>query len=256
MNRPVNIMCIGDVHIAPGYDNKRLTVAGEFCASYQPDYVVFIGDVADMPSLNLHRDRIEAATGRYTEDTECVRDGLSDFMRPIYRAKKKLPQFIVAGGNHENYIRRYINQQDPRLEGTIELERDLGFTKFGFKYFEFQERVPVAGFHFCHNIATKARFSADVNSPKWGFIRKGVSLVTGHTHTKLHLEHTMLNPDGTTRKIHGVNLGCFIHKDMGEQENWSRDTQYTYDRGIWTFDNANDGDARMTFWRADHDLGC
>ena len=92
-------------------------------------------------------------------------------------------------------------------------------------------------------------------SPKWGFKRKGVSLVMGHTHTKVTETHPMLNEDGTSRRIHGINLGCYIHKDMGRQENWSRDTEYTYDRGIWTFENAEHGDAKITFHRAAEDLG-
>lgn len=255
-DKGIRILAIGDVHLAPGYDSKRMKVAGEFAASYRPDVIVFIGDVADMPSLNLHRDKVEAAEGRYLHDVEACRDGLSDFMRPLYAAKKALPTRLIVGGNHEHYIRRLTAQQDTRMIGTVDLERDLGFKKFGFQYYEYQDRVPIAGFQFCHNIATKSRFSADVGSPKWGFIKKGVSMVCGHTHTKVQLEHAMLNPDGTTRKIHGINLGCFIHPQMGAQENWSRNTEYTYDRGLWTFTNAHEGDARITFWRAKEDLGC
>ena len=248
------MLWIGDVHLAPGYDSKRMKVAGEFAASFRPDVLGFIGDVGDMPSLNLHRNRIESEGERYHVDCEAVRDGLSDLMRPIYAAKKKLPTRIWVGGNHENYIRRLV-AQDPKMSGHVNLERDLGVTDFGFQYFEYQDRVPVAGFLFCHNIATKSSIAADVTSPKWGFKKKGVSMVCGHTHTKVHEEHPMLQMDGTYRKIHGINLGCFIHKDMGYQEHWSRNTEYTYDRGIWTFENAKDGDARITFHRAKEDLG-
>jgi len=249
------ILGIGDVHCAPGFDNERLGVAGDFCAWYRPNTVVFIGDLGDMPSLNRHRSRMEMEGSRYDMDCECVRDGLSDFMRPLHKAKKKLPDIIITLGNHENYIQQFISE-NPKMKGKIDLRRDLGLDKFNIRSYDYQDRVPVDGFLFTHNIATKTGTSADVASPKWGFIKKGVSMVTGHTHTKVHMEHTLLTPNGGRRKIHGINLGCFIHPDMGYQEHWSRNTEYTYDRGLWTFDNARDGDAKVTFWRAREDLGC
>lgn len=250
----LRILAVGDVHCAVGYDNKRLRVAGEYAASYRPDVIVFIGDVGDMPSLNLHRKRIEMEGSRYKLDCEVTRDGLSEFMAPLYASKKKLPRRVVAGGNHEHYVRRLV-EENPKLEGIINLERDLGFRKFGFEYHEYQDRVNIGGFFFCHNIATKSSFSADCTSPKWGFVKKGVSMVCGHTHTAIHLRHTMLDEGGGRRKIHGINLGCFIHPDMGRQEHWSSATEYTYDRGIWTFENAKRGDAMITMIRAAEDLG-
>ena len=68
--RGIKILAIGDVHCAVGYDNKRMQVAGEFAASFRPDVIVFIGDLADMPSLNLHRSKIDMEGERYIDD--CV----------------------------------------------------------------------------------------------------------------------------------------------------------------------------------------
>lgn len=254
MSKGINMLCVGDPHLAPGYDSNRMTVAGQMAVHTKADVVVLIGDVGDMPSLNTHRNKLEMETSRYKDDCDAVKEGIADFLRPLHAAKKKMPMRVWIGGNHENYIRRFV-EQEPKMEKFVDLERDLGIKKFGFTYHEYQDRVPIAGFHFCHNIATKTAISADVLSPKWGYKKKGVSMVCGHTHTKVMDTHPMLQDDGTYRKIHGINLGCFIHKDMGYQEHWSRNTEYTYDRGVWTFENAKFGDAKFTFHRAKEDMG-
>lgn len=240
----MKIVCIGDLHAHPDYNNKRFTACGEVIAEEQPDFVAIIGDVSDVVSLLEHGTKMEMEARRWKDDIECTNDALSMLMSPIRKRKKRLPHIFVTGGNHEHRIRKWVSE-NPKFETMMDVE-DLGFAKHGIRYHEYKRYVEVGGFHFVHCIGGKGKMPVALNGMAGGYRRQGVSIVQGHTHTYTH--HTEYNRG---KRIHGIDLGCFIHKDMGAQETWSNPTEYTYWRGLHVFDNVARGDADFRTIRAE-----
>ena len=242
----MKIVAIGDMHAHPDYDNKRFEVIGEFAAEelahVDDGYVVQIGDWADCVAFNTHGSRIEMEGARWLEDIECTKDSIEKFMRPFYRRKRKMPKRVMCKGNHEVRVDRYVSE-NPHLEGVIG-SHQLGFEDYGFKVQPFNRAIDIGGFKFVHHLLGQSPRPIKVNSPSNGFIKRGCSYVVGHTHIAGHFQHNFED-----RTIHGIDLGCTIHKDMGHQENWSCQTAHKYDRGIWVFDNVQDGDADIKYVR-------
>jgi hypothetical protein len=232
----MKIVAIGDLHCHPLFDLKRFSVLGQFCAEEQPDYIVQIGDWSDVTSLNSHGTKLELEGARWREDVECTRESLFMFMDPIQRRKKKMPQRVITLGNHEQRVNRWI-AQEPRFEGTMSVD-DLGFERFGFQVFPFGREAEVAGFDFVHHLGSSTGRAAAITSPSNGIKAVGKSTVVGHTHIAHHVPVPYKD-----RTVHGLDLGCAIHKDMGHSESWSHPTAHKYRRCVWVLDNAADGDA-------------
>lgn len=240
----MKFVAIGDMHAHPDYDNKRFGVAGQFVAEEQPDYIALIGDVSDVVGLLEHGSKLEMEGRRWNQDVECTNDALADFMRPIRRRKRKLPKIFMTAGNHEHRVVKWV-KENPKFEGMMSVD-DLGFSKFGIDVHPYGQYVTVEGFHFVHCILGKTGNAVTLNGSAGGFRKQGVSIVQGHTHTK---EHHHGYHRG--KRIHGIDLGCFIHKEMGYSEDWSNPTEYTYWRGLWVFDNVKNGDADFRCVRAE-----
>jgi len=235
----MKIVAIGDTHAHPAYDNKRFDVLGEFAAeelhSVDDGYVVQIGDWSDCVSFNMHGTKIEMEGARWKEDIDCTRDSLDRFMAPFYRRKRKLPRRIITQGNHEYRADRYVADH-PHLQGIVGAHQ-LGFADFGFEVVPYKRAFTLGGMNFVHCLFGQTPRPVAVHSPSNGFVKRGRTWVTGHTHIAGHWQHNFED-----RTVHGIDLGCAIHKNMGHQENWSNQSAHKYDRCVWVFDNVKDGD--------------
>src|SRR6056297_92283 len=105
-------------HADPSVDNKRFDWLGQFLYDLRPDYVVDLGDGADMKSLNSYDTRNPQAlvNQSYEADIEVYNDSQERIRAPFKRAKRKRPYFFGFEGNHEHRIKKAI-ATDPRLEG-------------------------------------------------------------------------------------------------------------------------------------------
>jgi len=235
----MKIVAVGDTHAHPGYDNKRFDVIGEFAAEelcgVEDGVFLQSGDWSDCVGFNTHGSKIEMEGTRWLDDIDCTQDSLDRFMVPFHRRKRKLPRRIITKGNHEHRADRYVSE-NPHLKGVVG-SHQLGYEKFGFEVVPFNRGIEVGGVNFIHHLLGQSPRPVRVNSPSSGFIKRGRSWVVGHTHVAGHYQHSFED-----RRIHGIDLGCAIHKDMGHQENWSCQTAHMYDRCIWVFDNVENGD--------------
>ena len=232
----MKIIAIGDTHAHPDYDLKRFEAMGRFCAEEKPDVIVQIGDWSDMISFNEHGTTLEHEGSRWKYDVEVTEDSLATFMRPMYKRKRSLPERHITLGNHENWIKRWLGR-NPRAKGLIGVEM-LGFEKFGFKVHDYTREVEIAGFDFVHNLTSMTGRPAPIASPSNGVKSLGKSTVVGHSHISKHIPVPYKD-----RIVHGLDLGCALHKDMGHREDWSHPTAHKYRRCLWVLDNAKHGDA-------------
>lgn len=236
---------IGDMHAHPGYDNKRFEIAGQFCAEFQPDVIIQIGDWPDVLGINDHLSKLEFEGVRWKHDVECTNDSLADFMRPIRARKKKMPRRVLTKGNHCNRVDKFIHQ-NPQFEGAIGFHQ-FNFEREGWEVINFLRYKEIAGFRFVHYM--QGRNGRPVSLAA-NYKKRGVSTVVGHSHVAAHHIHPF-----ETHRIHGIDLGCLVHLEMPDAEDWSHPSAHEYWRGLWTFENAANGDADISMIRA-QTLGC
>jgi hypothetical protein len=106
-------------HAHPDADNIRFDWLGDLIEDIKPDYVVDLGDGADMQSLNSFDTRYPQAlvAQSYQADIEAYNDAQDRLWSRYKLSKKKRPFRIGFEGNHENRIKRAL-AHDPRLEGS------------------------------------------------------------------------------------------------------------------------------------------
>lgn len=124
-------------HATPEYSNERADWIGKFLFDIKPDYVVDLGDGADMKSLNSYDTRRPQAlvVQNYEADIDTYNDFQSRIRQPFKSARKKRPAFFGFEGNHEVRIKTAL-AHDPRLEGSrlgispSHLRTDKWFTEY------------------------------------------------------------------------------------------------------------------------------
>lgn len=206
------ILIVGDTHAKPGVSNERFTWLGKFIVESKPEKVVQIGDFADMPSLCSYDKGKRSFEGRrYKHDIESAIDAQQKMFNPIKSAKKKLPEFYMTLGNHDQHRIERATQLDSTLDGTIGIE-DLQYEKFGWKVTRFKEIL------FLDNIALTHYFTAGLLDTPIGGVNVAQTILNkmhtnafqGHQHV-LSLANTTL---ANGKRIWGGSVGCFFeHKE-------------------------------------------
>ena len=225
----MKICVIPDCQVKPGVPLDHLTWLGRHIAKKRPDYVVCIGDFADMPSLSSYDKGKKSFEGRrYTKDIQSVHTAMALLMEPIRAEqarriyKKWHPRFVLTLGNHEHRISRAIENQ-AELEGLISIE-DLKYEEFGWEVYPFLEVVELEGIAFSHYF-TSGVMGRPIGNARQLLQKKAMSCVQGH------LQHRdiayMQRANG--EQMTGLFTGSFYqhHEDyLGPQGN-------SHYRGAW-----------------------
>lgn len=132
-------------HAKPEVSNERFNWLGDLIEDIKPDYIVDLGDGADMSSLNSYDTRYPKAitTQSYERDIDSYNDAQSRLWDRYSLKKKRRPYRIGFEGNHENRIKKAV-ALDPRLEGE---KRGISFkhlqTDHWFdEYYEYENSGP------------------------------------------------------------------------------------------------------------------
>lgn len=241
-----DVLVIGDYHAHPNYDNDRARLVSRFIEERQPDTILQIGDLADMPSLSSYDTGTKSYEGRrYSRDIESAREAqelLFSGIREVNkdRARKHdarySPRKVITLGNHDDRIDRAING-DSKLEGTLNLVRDLGLQEWWDDIVPFKESIDVNGLLCSHYFATGVSGRPIAGeSPANLLLKKNyVSSVVGHSHL-LDIAYRT-RADGS--KMVGVVCGCFAHPKM--IEGWNKDTVRMWWYGIIYLREVIDG---------------
>lgn len=209
----MKIFVIPDVQAKPGNNFAYLTRVGRYIAEKEPDYLVMIGDWADMPSLSSYDKGKRAFEGRrYKADIDAshraqdaLMEGLGDF-----KGKKKM-----LYGNHEERIVRATND-NPELEGIIGLH-DLKYTDYGWETFPFLVPITIGGVVFCHYF-TSGPMGRPVATAARLITTKHQSCVAGHQQGRQVAYGFRADGKAITSIIAG---SCYEHNEsyMGPQGN-------------------------------------
>ena len=146
----LRIAVIPDVQALPGVNFDHLTAYGKYIADKRPDVVVCIGDFGDFPSLShFERGTLQFEGRRYKKDLGAFHKAMETLLAPIRKARGYKPRMEFTLGNHEDHIRRAVNE-DPKLEGLMALDTDLKLAEYGWRVHPFLQPVSIGGVTFCH----------------------------------------------------------------------------------------------------------
>lgn len=241
------ILVIPDTHARPDMDNSRFDALGNFIVEKRPDIVISIGDWYDMASLcSYDKATLHAEGRRYQADIDAGNDALLRVMTKVRRGynKKKLPEFHVTLGNHEERILRAANQ-NPELAGKLSYD-DFHFKKYGWHQHDFLKPLVKENICFMHYLPSGPMKKAvgGVNAARTLVLKGMMSVVVGHSHTRDYWETSRI--DG--QKMFGLAVGCYDEGDHvyanGTQQNWWS--------GLVMLHEAQDGSAEPAFFSMDY----
>ena len=229
-------------HADPNCSNERFDWLGDLIEDVKPDYVIDLGDGADMRSLNSYDTRYPQAivSQSYEQDIETYNDAQSRLWDRYRISKKKRPWRIGFEGNHENRIKKAI-AHDPRLEGARygvsfrHLQTDHWFDE----YHEYTNSAPalvayddilyghyVGSGNYGNAMATKHHAYSLVE-------KTACSTTVGHSHKFHHYRKADARPN----PLMGLVAGCFKGKD----ESWAGQANHEWTQGVaikWGVENG------------------
>lgn len=237
----MKILVIPDLQVKPGIDLTHIDALGNYIVAKQPDVIVNIGDLADMPSLSSYDVGKKAFEGRrYKDDISSVIEAQERLFAPllayndkqIKNAKRRYrPRTLITLGNHENRINRAVND-DAKLDGVLSVS-DLRYKYYWGEVYDFLDVSIVGGVAFSHYFITgnagrpAATAQAQLN-------KKHMSCVAGHQQG--FQMATASRADG--KRITSIIAGSAYEHDeeyMGAQGN-------NHWRGVLMLHNVADGE--------------
>lgn len=205
-------LIIPDPHAHPDFNNDRFEALGNLVADLRPDHVICMGDWPDMPSLCSYDRGTKGFEGRrYAKDIESSVDAQDRFFRPIRARKKRLPEFWMLEGNHDNRIRKAINANASQLDGVISIN-DLQFAEYGWNFVEYDGSTP--GILELDGIAYSHFFTSGVMGRPIGGLHPAYQLLSKQyqscTQAHVHTTDYCVRTNASGRYIHGLVAGCMI----------------------------------------------
>lgn len=219
------ILVIPDMQVKPGVDTSYIDAIASYILDKQPDVIVNLGDMADMPSLSSYDQGKKAFEGRrYKDDIQSVIDAQIKLFQPLaaYQERQRInkkrvytPRTVFLLGNHENRINRAVNN-DPKLDGVLSMD-DLGYKTFWDEVYPFLEVVEVEGIAFSHYFTT-GQAGRPASTANAQLNRQHQSCISGH---QQGLQIAM-STNAAGKRITSIIAGsCYKHEEeyLGAQGN-------------------------------------
>ncbi len=239
-------------HADPSVSNERFDWLGNLIYDIRPDYVVDLGDGADMKSLNSYDTRYpqKIVSQSYEKDINTYIDSQERLRAKFVKNKKKKPLWIGFEGNHEHRIKTAISH-DPRLEGSkygISFSH-LQTNKFFDEYHEYHCSAPALasydGVLYGHYVAS-GNYGSAMSTKHHGSSlvdKLACSATVGHSH-KFHYYH---KADARPSPLNGLVVGCF----KGKEEAWAGQANSEWRKGVAIKRNLKDGNYDLEWMSMD-----
>ncbi len=229
-------------HTDPDVSNERFDWLGELIYDVRPDYVIDLGDGADMRSLNSYDTRYPEAivSQSYQDDIEHYNEAMSRLREKPSVRKYKRPFWVGFEGNHENRIKTAV-KHDPRVEGDRygvsfkHLQTDRWFDE----YHEYTNSAPTIhnydGVDYAHYVGA-GNFGRAISGVHhaYGLLQKRYrSCTVGHSHKR----DLYFKDDVGSNGAIGAVIGCY----KGAEEGWAGQSNKEWFKGVLIKRNICDG---------------
>lgn len=220
-------------HSDPKWSNERFDWLGNLIYDIKPDYVVDLGDGADMRSLNSFDTRYPEAivAESYEKDINHYLDSQERLRHRFRHHRRKRPYWIGFEGNHENRIKKAISY-DPRLEGkTYGISfKHLQTNQWFDEYHEYVDGGPAIadydGVSYAHYFSA-GNFGNAVSGRHHAYTlltNRGYSSTCGHSHKR----SIFFKDDAHPKTIIGSVVGCY----KGGNESWAGQSNRDWWKGV------------------------
>jgi hypothetical protein len=220
-------------HADPSVTNERFDWLGQLIYDINPNYIIDLGDGADMRSLNTFDGRYPEAivSQNYEADIDNYNEAMDRLRRPSNARKYKRPYWIGFEGNHENRIKKAI-KHDPRLAGD---KYGISFghlqTEHWFdEYHEYKNNAPSVadydGVSYAHFFSS-GNFGTAMSGIHHAYSllqNRNHSSTCGHSHKRGIYFKDGAHPSGLV----GLVAGCF----KGSDEDWAGQANNDWWKGV------------------------
>lgn len=207
MSRPYKVIVIPDLQ-CPFEDKKSLAAVEKYMASSLWDEVIYIGDFLDMyPLASFNRNAMRKVEGKTVQKEYDAGNVILDRHQSLIRKRNPKAKFTFLVGNHEDRIRRYIDEF-PQLEGILNIEIGLRFKQRGIKAvwcYPKGEVYSIGNAYFHHGLYTGQ------NPAKKMVENYGVNIFFGHVHSMETHSKVLW---GKGKAVVGQSLGCLCRYDL------------------------------------------
>lgn len=232
-------LVIPDPHAHADHPNDRADWIGQLIVDLKPDVVINLGDMWDLPSFSGYDKGKARFHGRaYRKDLDAGLEFDDRLWTPTRRAKKKRPLRIFLEGNHEERMKRALDQQ-PELEGTIgfkDFQLDRNYDEIIQYVGQTPGTITVDGIVYAHYFVSgvMAR-NVGGEHPAYTLLTKQFSSATcGHLHTFDYCIRT----DANGRRLHGLVAGVAQDYDS----DWAGEVNKLWSRGVVIKRGVENGD--------------
>lgn len=200
-----------DAHVESD-DIERFEKLGRLIVDRQPDSIFDLGDFVSLTSIS-HWDmskKLKMEGKRYAIDVENGRLAYDTLFAPLeslqekqrhHKTKVYRPKIEKMDGNHEGWVSSYL-QQNPELQGAIDLNRDLGLTQRHIPVHPYRERIVRDGINILHApLAGNNQPISGLHVPHKALQRFNNHVVMGHYHRNEAASAKRVDSTGTHRAI-------------------------------------------------------
>lgn len=220
-------------HADPRSDNERADWLGSLIYDIRPDYVVDLGDTADLASLSSHDTRKPEVMNitNYERDIDAYNDFQERLRHKFKVNKRKRPTFIGHEGNHENRIKKALSY-DPRLSGSrygISFGH-LETSRWYDEYWEYSNSAPAIsnydGVSYAHYLGAGnyGRAMSGVRHAANLIAKRHSSITVGHSHKR----DLYIKDDAFPHPSIGLVAGCY----KGRAEEWAGQANSEWWKGV------------------------
>lgn len=237
------ILVIPDSHAKPNISNERYDWLNKLILDRKPNYIIELGDFADMESLSSYdKGKLSGQNRHVGNDLDWAVDARKRLSKGILERQQQiiknhripwLIKMVALGGNHENRLDKYVNDH-PEMLGVLDQDASQA-AKQGWEWHPFMEKVTIEGITFCHY------FHNGLGKPLGGVMpartltqKLYTSTVSGHSHIWNHYSDV----SATGKRLNGLVAGCYF----GHEEAYARHSNATWDRSVTLLHNVVDGD--------------
>lgn len=158
-----------DAHV-PYHDVRAWNLFLKVGQAFKPDMLVVIGDIADFYSVSAH-----SKDPRRKRDLEWEVGEVNKALDQLDALGAEEKRFIA--GNHEDRLRRYLQDRAPELFGTVSIPTLFQLRERGWDYVAYRSYTRIGKLHLTHDVGNAGRYATYKALDTFQH-----SNVTGHTH--------------------------------------------------------------------------